>query len=132
MGEGKHLRFRVRQNGRDGGRAIAFGRGSQLGALQDGGRFDVAFQLTENHWNGTVSPQLVIRRIFVAAAGYDELRGSLVDLWRDGEGAWTPQARAIFAELALAEAKGGRQLLESPTFRALLDEGAPVELRQAA
>ena len=132
VGDGKHLRFRVRQHGRDGGRAIAFGRGSQVGLLEDGGRFDVAFQLTENHWNGTVSPQLVVRRLFAAPGGYDDLRGWLGGLWKDGEAAWTPQARAIFAELALAEATGGRQLLESPTFRAMLEQGAPIELPQAA
>ena len=132
VGEGKHLRFRVRQHGRDGGRAIAFGRGSQVGLLQDGGRFDVAFQLTENHWNGTISPQLVVRRLFAAPAGYDELRNWLAGLWKDGEPAWTPQARMIFAELALADSQGGRQLLESPTFRAMLDDGAPGELQRAA
>jgi single-stranded-DNA-specific exonuclease len=132
VGEGKHLRFRVRQHGRDGGRAIAFGRGPQVGLLQDGGRFDVAFQLTENHWNGTVSPQLVVRRLFAAPTGYDELRSWLADLWKDGETAWTEQARMIFAELALAETPGGRQLLESPTFRAMLDDGPSVEWRRAA
>ena len=34
VGEGKHLRFRVRQNGRDAGSAIAFGQGSQLDRLR--------------------------------------------------------------------------------------------------
>ncbi len=31
-------------------------------------RYDVAFRLEENHWNGTVSPQLVVRRVFPTAA----------------------------------------------------------------
>ena len=49
-----------------------------------------------------------------------------------GEHAWTPEARRIFAELALVEAEGKRQLLESETFRALLVHGAPITLPQAA
>ena len=36
VGEGKHLRFRVRQRGRDAGSAIAFGLGGQLDRLRDG------------------------------------------------------------------------------------------------
>ena len=40
--------------------------------------------------------------------------------WRAGEAAWTPEARAIFAELELADG-AGRSLLESETFRALLE-----------
>ena len=67
VGEGKHLRFRVKQHGHDGGRAIAFGLGSQVERLAEG-RYDLAFQLTENHWNGTVAPQLVVRRVFDAPA----------------------------------------------------------------
>jgi hypothetical protein len=44
VGEGKHLRFRVRQHGRDAGSAIAFGLGGQLERLQGASRFDVAFR----------------------------------------------------------------------------------------
>jgi single-stranded-DNA-specific exonuclease len=132
VGDGKHLRFRVKQHGRDGGRAIAFGFGSQVERLAGDGRYDLAFQLTENHWNGTVAPQLVVRRLFDAPLGYDVLRASLASQWRDGESAWTPQARAIFSELALDVDTRGRQLLESPTFRALLSEHVPQELPRAA
>ena len=64
VGDGKHLRFRVRQHGRDAGSAIAFGMGAQLDRLRADGRFDVAFRLKENRWNGTVAPQLVVRRLF--------------------------------------------------------------------
>jgi hypothetical protein len=121
VGDGKHLRFRVRQHGRDAGTAIAFGQGSQIDRLRAVGLFDVAFRLKENHWNGTVAPQLVVRRIFDTAEGYEELRASLAELWRRGEPAWTPEARQVFAELALDEDGGGRrQLLESEAFRALL------------
>jgi len=134
VGEGKHLRFRVRQNGRDAGTAIAFGLGSQLDRLQSGARhFDVAFRLKQNRWNGTVAPQLVVRRVFDTSESYEALRAWLAGLWRAGEGAWTPEARRIFAELELGESGAGkRQLLESPTFRVLLAHGAPLTLPQAA
>ncbi|HEX5027194.1 MAG TPA: single-stranded-DNA-specific exonuclease RecJ [Gaiellaceae bacterium] len=125
VGDGKHLRFRVRQHGRDGGSAIAFGQGSQIDRLRAVGLFDVAFRLKENHWNGTVAPQLVVRRIFDTAEGYEELRASFADLWRRGEPEWTPEARRVFAELALDEdGAGRRQLLESEAFRALLGDSA--------
>src|SRR5687767_6200208 len=119
VGDGKHLRFRVRQHGRDGGSAIAFGQGTQIDRLRAAGRFDVAFRLKENRWNGTVAPQLVVRRVFDTPEGYEQLRASLAELWRLGEEAWTPEARRIFAELELDEG-ARRQLLESESFRALL------------
>jgi single-stranded-DNA-specific exonuclease len=125
VGDGKHLRFRVRQHGRDAGTAIAFGQGSQIDRLRAVGLFDVAFRLKENHWNGTVAPQLVVRRIFDTAEGYEELRASFADLWRQGERAWTPEARRVFTELALDEDDTARrQLLESESFRALLLDAA--------
>jgi single-stranded-DNA-specific exonuclease len=130
VGDGKHLKFRVRQHGRDAGSAIAFGQCSQIDRLRAVGLFDVAFRLKENHWNGTVAPQLVVRRIFDTPEAYEELRAALADLWRSGENAWTPEARRIFAELALDEhATRRRQLLESESFRALLLDPA---LPQAA
>jgi len=123
VGEGKHLRFRVRQNGRDAGSAIAFGQGSELDRLRATGLFDVACRLKENRWNGTVAPQLVVRRLFDTSEGYEALRERFAGLWRAGEGSWTPEARSVFAELGLATQGGGRrrQLLESETFRALLE-----------
>ena len=119
VGDGKHLRFRVRHRGRDAGSAIAFGLGAQLDRFRREQRYDVAFRLQENRWNGTVSPQLVVRRVFDAVEGFDELRDWLAAQWKAGEGAWTDEARAIFAELELS---GGarRSLLESETFRMLL------------
>jgi len=101
VGEGKHLRFRVRQRGRDAGTAIAFGFGSQLDRFRRLGRYDVAFRLQENRWNGTVSPQLVVRRIFDASERFEELRAWLAEEWRRGEGARSDEARAIFAELGV-------------------------------
>jgi single-stranded-DNA-specific exonuclease len=132
VGEGKHLRFRVRQNGRDAGSAIAFGMGSQLDRLRSDGRFDVAFRLKENRWNGTVAPQLVVRRVYDAAPRYEELRDWLAALWRAGESEWPPEARTVFEELGLDTGRvARRQLLESEAFRALLDE-ASFDLPRAA
>jgi single-stranded-DNA-specific exonuclease len=128
VGEGKHLRFRVRRDGTDAGSAIAFGQAAQLDRLRRVGRYDVAFRLQENHWNGTVAPQLVIRRVFDADDRFDELYAWLRSQWhaerRDAG------AQAIFDELGL-EAKGppSRHPLESETFRALLAE--PALLRAA-
>ena len=63
-----------------------------------------------------------MRRVFDAVDGFDELRDWLAAQWQAGEAAWTPEARAIFAELELAATARRRSLLESPTFRALLEE----------
>jgi single-stranded-DNA-specific exonuclease len=120
VGEGRHLRFRIRQKGRDAGSAIAFGHGAQLDRLRREARYDIAFRLKENHWNGAVAPQLVVRRLFDAVDGYDDLRDWLAGLWRAGEAAWPPEARTIFSELELGEDGGRRQLLESEAFRELL------------
>ena len=58
--------------------------------------------------------------MFDAVEGFDELRTWLLEQWHAGEAAWTPDAREIFAELELADGVR-RSLLESPTFRALLE-----------
>ncbi len=126
-GEGKHLRFRVRLDGCDAGGAIAFGMGQQLDRFRREGRYDLVFRLEENRWNGTVTPQLVVRRIFDEAPRYKALRDRLVVSWRAGEESWDEQTRTIFAEAGLLEEDAGRRnLLESETFRALLAEGEPV------
>ena len=102
VGDGKHLRFRVRQRGRDAGSAIAFGFGAQIDRYRRPTRYDVAFRLTENRWNGTVAPQLVVRRIFDTDERYEELHAWFGEQWRRGEDAWTPEVRAVFDELGLA------------------------------
>jgi single-stranded-DNA-specific exonuclease len=124
VGEGKHLRFRVRHRGRDAGSAIGFGLGSQIDRYRRIGRYDVAFKLQENRWNGTVAPQLVVRRIFDTDERYDELRTWFAAEWGRGEQAWTPEARAVFDELGLSPQAPGprRSLLESEAFRRLLEE----------
>jgi single-stranded-DNA-specific exonuclease len=122
VGEGKHLRLAVTTNGARSG-AIAFGQGGQLDRYRRPGRYDVAFRLGANHWNGTVAPQLVVKRIFATPDGYEALRLRLAAEWKRGPDAWSPQARRIFEELGLAEGSAGRRgLAESPTFRAALAE----------
>src|SRR2546430_12532030 len=127
VGDGKHLRFRVHRDGRDAGRAIAFGQGTQLDRFRRVGRYDVAFRLQENHWNGTVAPQLVVRRVFDADDRFAEVYAWLRAQWeaqpRD------PQAQAIFDELEVEKGGPKRHPLESATFRALLAE--PALLRAA-
>ena len=92
--------------GRRAARSRSASAASSSGCRRDA-RFDVAFRLKQNRWNGTVSPQLVVRRVFDTSAGYEELRTWLAELWRAGEPAWTPEARRIFGELAIE--RRGRQ-----------------------
>ncbi|HLY87305.1 MAG TPA: single-stranded-DNA-specific exonuclease RecJ [Gaiellaceae bacterium] len=119
VGDGKHLRFRIRRNGRDGGSAIAFGQGSRIDVLRPEALHDVAFRLEENRWNGTVAPQLVVRRVFPTAARYLELRDWLASEWRKPAASRDPEATEIFGELQLEDGMR-RDLLESARFRALL------------
>jgi hypothetical protein len=123
VGEGKHLRFRVRNGQRDAGSAIAFGLGAQLDRYRRVGSYDLAFRLEENHWNGTVAPQLVVRRVFDCNDRYAELRDWLKGQWRLPESSRDQHARTIFAELELGEGAARRHLLESQAFRELLSAG---------
>jgi single-stranded-DNA-specific exonuclease len=127
VGDGKHLRFRVRRDGLDAGSAIAFGHGTQLDRLRRVGRFDVAFRLEENQWNGTIAPQLVIRRVFDADDRFEEVYAWLRAQWRAP--ARDPAAQQVFDELELEEGGPRRHPLESDAFRSLLAEPA---LRLAA
>jgi single-stranded-DNA-specific exonuclease len=129
VGEGKHLRFRVRSDGRDSGSAIAFRFGSQLDRLRGVGHYDVAFRLEANQWNGTVAPQLNVRQVFEADERYLTRREWLKVEWRKPAEQRDPAAAAIFEELALAVAGARRHLLESERFLALLKE---PELARAA
>jgi single-stranded-DNA-specific exonuclease len=128
VGEGKHLRFRVRRDGADAGSAIAFGSGTRLDVYRQPHRWDLAFRLSENRWNGTVAPQLVVRRIFTADERFDELRDWLVAEYRKPVDARDAEAVAVFTDLGLD--LGRRHLLESERFRALLE--APVPFAEAA
>ena len=131
VGEGKHLKFRVRREGRDAGGAIAFGLGAQLDRFRRESRYDVAFRLHENRWNGTVAPQLTIRRIFDADDRFDDLRDWLVAEYRKPVEARDADAVTVFEELEIGEiGLGRRHLLESERFRALL-AGEPALARAA-
>jgi single-stranded-DNA-specific exonuclease len=131
VGEGRHLKLAVIANRVRSG-AIAFGQGAQLDRLRSGDRWDVAFRLQANRWNGTVSPQLVVRRIFETPDSYLELRDRLAGEWRAGASSWSHEARAVFEELELTEeAPRRRHLVEAEAFRALLAR-EPAVLREAA
>jgi single-stranded-DNA-specific exonuclease len=125
VGDGKHLRFRVQRDGRDAGGAIAFGQGTQLDRYRRIGRYDVAFRLQANHWNGTVAPQLVVRRVFDADDRFEEVYAWLRTQW-EAE-ARDPQAQLIFDELEVEAGGPKRHPLESETFRALLSEPAMLQ-----
>jgi len=120
VGEGKHLKFRVRADGRDSGSAIAFRLGRRLDSLSRPGHYDVAFRLEAKQWNATCAPQLNVRQVFECDDRYVELREWLKGEWR--KDARDPAAAAIFEELALAEGGSKRHLLESERFLALLHE----------
>jgi single-stranded-DNA-specific exonuclease len=129
VGEGRHLRFRVRERSRPAGSAIAFGLGSQLDRFRQEGTYDLAFRLEENRWNGTVAPQLVVRHVHETNERYHALREQLAAEWEAGEASWSPGARAIFEELSV-DGSGRVSLYESAAFRAMLEE--PVPLARAA
>jgi single-stranded-DNA-specific exonuclease len=121
VGAGKHLRVGVVDEEGTRAGAIAFGLGSQLDRFQRPGRYDVAFRLEQNHWNGTVAPQLVVRRIFDSPERYRELRGRFAREWRSSE--LSPEAQTILGERGEL---GWRSLLESETFQALLADAPPL------
>jgi single-stranded-DNA-specific exonuclease len=125
VGEGKHLKLAVKADGARSG-AIAFGQGPQLDRYRRGLRYDVAFKLAANHWNGTVSPQLVVTRIFDTPDRFEDLRLALVAEWKAGPGAWSEFARAVFSELGIEGGGAWRSLVESETFLAALREPMPL------
>ncbi len=131
VGDGKHLRLAVTAGGtRSGG--IAFNEGSRLDRYRRDGTYDVAFRLGANRWNGTVSPQLVVKRAFETPDEYEALRRRLGEEWKAGETSWSDDARAVFAELGLVGgSEGRRHLVESETFRELL-AGRRQPLQKAA
>jgi len=125
VGEGKHLKLAVKADGARSG-AIAFGHGSQLDRYRRPVRYDVAFKLAANHWNGTVSPQLVVKRIFDTPDRFDDLRLGLVAEWKAPPGERSEFARAVFAELGVEGGGPWRSLVESETFVAALKEPMPL------
>ena len=123
VGDGKHLKLAVTAERVRSG-AIAFGRGPALDRYRRIGRYDVAFRLAANRWNGTVSPQLVVRELFETPEAYESLRSWLVEEWGRIPEQRSLEAQTIFAELGLGEeAAGWCSALESPTFLATLRDG---------
>jgi single-stranded-DNA-specific exonuclease len=125
VGEGKHLKLAVKADGARSG-AIAFGQGSQLDRFRRPVRYDVVFKLAANHWNGTVSPQLLVKRIFDTPERFEDLRLALVAEWRQGPEAWSDFGRAVFTELGIADGGAWRSLVESETFLTALNELMPL------
>jgi hypothetical protein len=93
-------------------------------------RYDVLFRLEENHWNGTVAPQLVVRDLIETSDRYESLRSWLADEFRKEDADRAAEAQAVFAELGIARGGPPRQLLESEGFRALLADES--DLAEAA
>ena len=62
MSDGKHVRMAVELGGFRC-KAVGFGLGRRAADLRRPGRHDVAFRLQRNEWNGTVTPQMVIRDV---------------------------------------------------------------------
>ena len=125
VGEGKHLKLAVTADGARSG-AIAFGQGAQVDRYRRPMRYDVAYKLAANRWNGTVSPQLVVKRIFDTPDRFEDLRLALVAEWRAGPEAWSSFARAVFDELGVSDGAVWRSLVESETFLAALREPMPL------
>ncbi len=116
VGDGKHLRFRVRHEGVPAGGAIAFGLGARADSLRRALPFDVVFRLEENHWNGTVAPQLVVRDVWETDPRYEQLRAQLAGEWRAGEDAWTAAgARRSSTSSASSRAARRRATCSSPS-----------------
>jgi single-stranded-DNA-specific exonuclease len=124
--DGKHLRFRVRQRNRPAGSAIAFGLGARADSARREIRHDVLFRLEENRWNGTVSPQLVVRQLIETPERYESLRDWLAEEIRKDEAQRDRMAQTIFEELAAERGGARRALLESDAFRALLEDEPAV------
>jgi single-stranded-DNA-specific exonuclease len=61
--EEEHLRLFVKQYNSDGIAAIGFGLGKKLDITKNQNTFQLAYSLSENEWNGTVSTQLMLKDI---------------------------------------------------------------------
>ena len=122
VGEGKHLRFRVRQHGRDGGSAIAFGLGAQLDRLQ---RRPLRRRLPPEGEPLERDDRAAARR----PARVRRARPPTTSCAPGSPSSGVParsRGRPRRAHLRRARADAGgarRELLESASFRALLERG---------
>jgi single-stranded-DNA-specific exonuclease len=67
MGEGRHARFRVLQDGAHAS-AVSFGTGASL-PVSEGEPVDATFTLEVNEWRGACEPRLVLRHLMPAVSG---------------------------------------------------------------
>ena len=72
IGEGRHLRMAVELGGFRCS-AVWFGRGPAADELRSGGRFDVAYRLSRNEWNGSASAQMLVRAVAAVVEGADPI-----------------------------------------------------------
>jgi single-stranded-DNA-specific exonuclease len=61
--EEEHLRLFVKQNNSTGIAAIGFGLGKEIAVVKNQQAFQLAYSLSENEWNGTISTQLMLKDI---------------------------------------------------------------------
>lgn len=59
----EHLRLFVKQSNSEGIAAIGFGLGKKINISKNQNPFQLAYSLSENEWNGTVSTQLMLKDI---------------------------------------------------------------------
>ncbi|OXG07761.1 exonuclease RecJ [Flavobacterium araucananum] len=59
----EHLRLFVKQSNSGGIAAIGFGLGKKMDIVKNKNPFQLAYSLSENEWNGTVSTQLMLKDI---------------------------------------------------------------------
>lgn len=61
--EEEHLRLFVKQHNSDGIAAIGFGLGKKIALVKNQQPFQLAYSLSENEWNDTISTQLMLKDI---------------------------------------------------------------------
>ena len=75
--DGRHLQCMVNAGGARSS-AIGFGQAYLLEKLKPAGKWDVAFRLERNEFNGSVAPQLILREIF-PRSGHDDIPAGMCD-----------------------------------------------------
>ncbi len=85
MGEGRHCRFSV-CSGPNRASGVSFGR-TGFG-LEEGQRADVVGELTVNHWNGSIDPQLRVSEVMPVAEAEPVPECEPDEWWQRFEAAW--------------------------------------------
>ena len=83
IGDGRHVRMAVELGGLRCG-AVWFGHGSAAAELREGGRFDVAYRLSRNEWNGAASAQMLVRAVVPSVDGPEPVPARERDARRGG------------------------------------------------